>query len=115
MTKSENEKRSFTMVDNAIVARRDVKAGDKLVLIGLLSFDWCIDGERKGVVWPSMDALAAATGMCRRTVLSAIERLEKARVITVERKKGCAHHYKLGALGIPAKVAESGNGTGADG
>ena len=48
-----------------------------------------------GWAWPSHDRLASMCGIDRRTVIRALQQLEKDKVITVQRKKGWTNKYRL--------------------
>jgi len=85
----------WTAVPNAVLADPGLTPAAKLVLIALMSHDWLVDDgnggkARKGVVWPSEQRLAQATGLTVRTVTRAIAALERCGYVAVERRGGGA-------------------------
>lgn len=71
----------------------------------LLDFDWTIDGQRKGVVWPSVPTIAAKAGLGPTSVRSALRTLERIGVIDIEprwaddRQSNClSNNYRINPL-----------------
>jgi DNA-binding transcriptional MocR family regulator len=76
-----------------------VEPSDKLVLVYL--------ADRANVnskAWPHLPTIARQTGLHRRTIMRALERLEAHGHMTVERKAGCSNRYTV----HPTKDAPTG-------
>jgi hypothetical protein len=74
---SPTRKPDWTKVSNAIVFDPDLKPGPKVVLVALLSYDWKVNGYRKGYAEPALDTLAAGLGLHHSTVLAGLGELER--------------------------------------
>ena len=70
--------------------------GVKLVLLSLA--DRADEYHR---CYPSIARLVKDTGMHRDTVFASIERLEKAGLLTVDRRNGAGNVYTLVTIGVP--------------
>lgn len=84
---------------------------DQRVLLVLCDF-----ANDEGVCWPSIDYIAWKLGVDRKTVMRAIERLEAAGVIRVERQHRRNNRYTIDLEKLPDKPPFEGrNGTQAGG
>ena len=82
----------FFKLPQDIAARRDLLASDKLVYAVILDCS-----RDKGICWPSKRYLSRRTGLSGQAVLNATARLEKAKVLLVERREnGKSNYYKTG-------------------
>ena len=82
-------KHPFTMLPKYIEIRPDISPYEKLVLMRIM--DHMRD---KTISYPSMACISFETGIPKRTVVSAVKKLEKKGVIFVHREK----HYNKYAL-----------------
>lgn len=80
----------FTMLPKYIEIRRDISPYEKLVLLRIM------DHMRKGtkISFPSMDCISFETGIPKRTVVTAIKKLEQKGVIFIRRER----HYNKYAI-----------------
>lgn len=73
-----------------IAERKDLLPSDKLVYVVVAD---CFNG--KAICWPGKRYLVRRTGLSGQAVLDAINRLEKAGLLVVERRgNGRSNHYK---------------------
>ncbi|HUS44726.1 MAG TPA: helix-turn-helix domain-containing protein [Phycisphaerae bacterium] len=92
-------------VPRCIAQRHDLKASDKLVWAALDYRQW-----NKADCFPSMATIAKDTGLNPDTVNEAVKRLEKARLLTVERSEGEVNHYTTHLPEIPSGSPGEGEG-----
>lgn len=94
----------FYKVEKKLAARRNLRPAAKIIY-GILRYRT----GRNGDCWPGIQRLADDAGISPRTTIRAIEQLEKAGLIAVERNQR-VNHYRLLATGD--KMASVGHGTG---
>ena len=71
--------------------QKELTPTEKLVLLALANRH----NKDTGKCYPSMTRMAADTGMCRRSVMRAIGKLEKSGLITTQRYGGSSNYYYL--------------------
>lgn len=77
----------------SIVWELNIPSAQKLVLLELA--DRVRDDRGDGLAWPSLTTLARRTGLNRRTVIRALEALERAGLVRVMRRQGRGSTYLL--------------------
>ncbi|WP_298169324.1 helix-turn-helix domain-containing protein [Novosphingobium sp.] len=77
----------------SIVWELDIASAQKLVLLELA--DRVRDDRRDDMAWPSLPTLARRTGLNRRTVIRALEALEGAGLVQINRRQGRGSRYVL--------------------
>ncbi len=82
----------------AIMARKDLTAVAKLAYQAALAH-LAPHAALSVPVWPSLPRLAAMVGACERSVRTAIDELEKAGLVTIERAVGKTSRYRFAPIG----------------
>lgn len=83
---------NFTMVENEVIDDESVSSSEKLVYMALSRFA----NYDSGKSWPSIDSLCKKSSLTRRTVISAIHKLEETSYLLVERSNNKPHTYWIG-------------------
>ena len=98
----------FYKLPMELVSRADLQASDKLVYAVLESRI-----GSNGKCWPGLGTLAKDTGLGRRTVLRAIQRMEKFKLISVDRQgRGRVNFYRTSVkMALLSKFNQCQNGT----
>lgn len=106
----------------SIVWELDIASAQKLVLLELA--DRVRDDRGNSLAWPSLPTLARRTGLNRRTVIRALEALERAGLVRVMRRQGRGSTYLLtlptegqtdGGHGVTTSMADQCHGVTSDG
>jgi DNA-binding MarR family transcriptional regulator len=82
---------------------RGIKSPQKLVLLLLANRH----NNDTGMCYPSIPRICAESGMHRATVIRAINALDKAGLLTIEKTFGKVNHYRLNTSVTERPVAES--------